>query len=141
MTTMVMTGPCRTTTATAPRVRRRTAPAAVPSAVPAAPAAVPARPAQVRLTRRGRLLVTTLLTVAVLATFLALGGASVATRDAGDPVPVRTVEVQRGQTLWSIAAEVAEPGEIRSMVYTIERLNSLADATLTEGQVLAVPVG
>jgi hypothetical protein len=99
-----------------------------------------ARPA-VRLTRRGRLVVTMLLTVLVLAAFLVAGGASVATREAGDPVPTRTVEVQQGQTLWAIASEIAEPGEIRDMVYTIERLNSLPDATLTEGQVLAVPAG
>ena len=97
--------------------------------------------AEVRLTRRGRLVVTMLLTMLVLAAFLAAGGASVATREAGDPVPVRTIEVQQGQTLWAIASGIAEPGEIREMVFTIERLNSLPDATLTEGQVLAVPAG
>ena len=73
--------------------------------------------------------------------FFASGGASVATRQPGDPAPMRTIEVQRGDSLWAIAAEVAEPGEIREMVYTIEKLNSLPDATLTEGQLLAVPVG
>ena len=94
-----------------------------------------------RLTRRGRLVVTLLLTALVLVAFLASGGASVATRQPGDPAPMRTIEVQRGDSLWAIAAEVAEPGEIRDMVYTIEKLNSLPDATLTEGQLLAVPVG
>ena len=94
-----------------------------------------------RLTRRGRLLVTLVLTALVLVAFMAAGGASVATRDAGDPAPIRTVEVQRGDSLWSIASEIAEPGEIRDMVYAIEKLNSLPDATLTEGQVLAVPAG
>ena len=77
--------------------------------------------------------------VLVLAVFLAMGGSSAATRQAGDPQPTRTVEVRSGQTLWGIASELAEPGQIREMVYTIERLNSLPDATLTEGQVLAVP--
>ena len=94
-----------------------------------------------RLTRRGRLAVTLLLTFLVLGVFLSAGGASVATRDAGDPTPIRTLEVQRGDSLWAIASEIAEPGEIRDMVYTIERLNSLPDATLSEGQVLAVPAG
>ena len=93
----------------------------------------------VRLTRRGRLLVTLVLTMLVLGVFLLAGGSSVATREAGDPQPIRTVEVQSGQTLWAIASEIAEPGEVREMVYTIQRLNSLPDATLTEGQVLAVP--
>ena len=94
---------------------------------------------ELRLTRRGRLVVTLLMSALVLVAFLAAGGSSVATRQAGDPAPIRTVEVQEGQTLWSIASEIAEPGEIRDMVYTIERLNSLPDATLTEGQVIAVP--
>src|SRR3712207_2369999 len=89
----------------------------------------------VRLTRRGRLVVTLFLTVLLLAVFLAAGGASVATRESGDPTPIRTIEVQSGQTLWGIASEIAEPGEIRDMVYTIERLNSLPDAALSEGQI------
>ena len=94
---------------------------------------------EVRLTRRGRLLVTMVLTALVLVAFLAAGGASMATREAGDPAPIRTVEVERGQTLWAIASDIAEPGEVRDMVYTIQRLNSLPDATLTEGQLIAVP--
>ena len=110
-------------------------------AAPAGASPRAGRPATVRLTRRGRLLVTLVMTVLVLAAFLAAGGSSVATRDAGELPPIRTVEVQQGQTLWGIASEIAEPGEIRDMVYTIERLNSLPDATLTEGQVLAVPAG
>ena len=118
MSTMVMTG-----ARPLPRAARRPVPAAV------------------RLTRRGRLVVTLFLTVLVLAAFLAAGGSSVATREAGDPAPIRTIEVQSGQTLWAIASEIAEPGEIRDMVYTIERLNSLPDATLSEGQLLAVPAG
>ena len=101
----------------------------------------PVRQSPVRLTRRGRLLLTVVMTAMVVLGFLALGGASVATRDAGDPQPIRTIEVERGQTLWGIASSIAEPGEVRDMVYTIERLNSLPDATLTEGQVLAVPRG
>lgn len=123
MSTMVITGgPTRTR----PQVRR-------PS-----PTRAEVRP-ELRLTRRGRLVVTLVMTALVLVAFLVAGGSSVATRQAGDPAPIRTVEVQEGQTLWSIASEIAEPGQIRNVVYTIERLNSLPDATLTEGQVIAVP--
>ena len=98
------------------------------------------RPAEpLRLTRRGRLVVTLVLTMLVLGAFLLAGGSSVATREAGDPQPTRTVEVQSGQTLWAIASEIAEPGEVREMVYDIQRLNSLPAAALTEGQWLAAP--
>jgi hypothetical protein len=101
----------------------------------------PAAPtAPVHLTRRGRLVVTLVLTALIVAAFVVFGGASVATRDAGSPVPVRVVEVEQGQTLWQIAAAVAEPGETREMVYRIRELNSLPGYGLVEGQELAVPV-
>jgi hypothetical protein len=130
MSTMVIAGGRRT-------VASRPAPQARAGRV----RPVEADRAPVRLTRRGRLVLTLVLTAVVVLGLLAAGGASVATREAGDPQPIRTVEVERGQTLWGIASEIAEPGQVRDMVYTIERLNSLPDATLTEGQVLAVPRG
>lgn len=98
-------------------------------------------PAAVRLTRRGRLLVTLVLTTLLVVGLWSFAGPSLATRETGRAEPVRTIEVERGQTLWSIAADVAEPGEIREMVYRIEKLNSLPGPTLAEGQLLAVPVG
>ena len=51
------------------------------------------------------------------------------------------VEVAPGDTLYGIAAELAEPGEIRAMVHRIQSLNSLPGASIAEGQKLAVPRG
>lgn len=99
-----------------------------------------ARPA-VRLTRRGRvavLLVFVGLTFAVLTVF---GGQSAATDEAGVPVETRTVMVGEGDTLWGIASEIAEPGEVREVIHHIEELNALSGASLQRGQELAVPVG
>jgi hypothetical protein len=93
----------------------------------------------VRLTRRGRLFVTLFLTTLIVAAFIVLGGASVATREGGTPEPVEVIEVEQGQTLWQIASAVAEPGETREMVYRIRELNSLPGNSLVEGQELAVP--
>jgi hypothetical protein len=138
MSTMVITGsPSRARHQVRPQVRPQVRSQVHPQAAPQRHGAGGA--GEVRLTRRGRLLVTMVLTALVLVAFLAAGGASVATRDAGEPTPIRTIEVERGQTLWAIASEIAEPGQVREMVYTIERLNSLPDATLTEGQMIAVP--
>ena len=95
----------------------------------------------VRLTRRGRLVVTLVLTAMIVAAFVVLGGASVATRDAGDPEQVRVIEVEQGQTLWGIASQVSGDGDVREMVYRIRELNSLPDSSLVEGQELAVPLG
>jgi LysM repeat protein len=116
-----------------PRVR--TARAARP-AVSARPAAAP-----VRLTRRGRLVVTFVFLGLLLAALTVFGATSAATGEAGQPVPTRTVMVDDGDTLWMIASEVAAPGEVREMVHRIQELNALSGAGLTVGQRIAVPVG
>jgi hypothetical protein len=105
---------------------------------PATPA-TPARPS-VRLTRRGRFVVTVLLLGLILSAFVIFGGQSVATGEAGAPVPTRTVMVGEGDTLWAIASEVAEDGDIREVVHEIEQLNSLPGPVLEVGQEIAVPV-
>lgn len=103
-----------------------------------------ARPAQgkgpVRLTRRGRVVLTLLLLGVVMAAFVALGGRSVATGEAGEAPLTRTVVVSEGDTLWAIASEVGGDSDIREVVHQIEELNSLPGPALVEGQELAVPV-
>ena len=99
------------------------------------------RPAPVRLTRRGRVLAVLLLLGILLAVLTVFGSQSAATGEAGVPVQTRTVEVGEGDTLWMIASEAAEPGEVREMVHQIEELNALGGSALTVGQEIAVPVG
>jgi len=117
------------------------------SALAAAPGyrVVPARrtvggTSQVRLTRRGRLVVLAALLGAVFVALTMLGGHSAATGEAGTPAETRTVVVGEGDTLWGIASEVAEPGEVREMIHHIQELNALPSASLMRGQELAVPV-
>ena len=100
--------------------------------------------APVRLTRRGRIVVTGLMLAAALAVLTLFSGHSAASGEAGEAgeaVPTRAVVVEEGDTLWGLAAEVAGPGEIREAVHQIEKLNSLSSPALVEGQRLAVPVG
>ena len=78
---------------------------------------------------------------AALALMTAMGGWAAASHSGGTPEPVRVVVVQPGDTLYGIAADVAEPGEIRTMVHRIQELNSLPGAQISEGQKLAVPRG
>jgi nucleoid-associated protein YgaU len=119
--------------------RRRAARTAPPARPAAAATAAPAAP--VRLTRRGRLVVTLLFVVVLTVLATVFGATSAATGEAGAPVPTRTVVVQEGDTLWAIAGEVAAPGEVREMVHRIQELNALSGSGLTLGQELAVPVG
>jgi LysM repeat protein len=67
--------------------------------------------------------------------------AGIAGLTGGTPEPVRVIEVAPGDTLYDIAADLAQPGEIRAMVHRIQELNSLPGAQITEGQKLAVPRG
>lgn len=116
--------------------RRRPAPA---RPVAAAPVAAPAAP--VRLTRRGRLVLTVLFLVVVSVVLTVFGATSAATGEAGTPVPTRSVVVEPGDTLWGIAAEVAASGEVREMTHRIQELNAMSGSGVAVGQELAVPIG
>jgi LysM repeat protein len=93
-----------------------------------------------RLTRRGRVVVTLFLLGLVLAASALIATQSAATAHAGTPVPTRTVVVDRGDTLWGIASTVPGDRDPRDVVHQIEELNSLPGPALTEGQKLAVPL-
>lgn len=95
---------------------------------------------QVRLTRRGRLVVFLASLAVVLGAALALSGSSTATRESGPEVATRVVHVGPGETLWQIAAQHAEDGEVREMVDELERINALDSSMLYAGQELHVPV-
>jgi LysM repeat protein len=99
------------------------------------------RSASLRLTRRGQVAVVVLMLALVLAVLTVVGPQSAATGAAGTPVPTRTVEVGPGDTLWGIASEVAEPGQVRETVHHIQQLNALSGPELAVGQEIAVPVG
>ena len=105
----------------------------------------------VRLTRRGRLVVTLFFLAVALAALTLFSGYSAATDGAGSGAvsatnaveagaTTRTVEVREGDTLWVIADRIAGPGEIREVVHEIRELNRMPDVALVEGQRIAVPV-
>lgn len=102
------------------------------------PHAAPA--GQVRLTRRGRVVVLALALLVVLGLGLMLAAGSVATDEPGTPEPTRVVMVGTGDTLWDIAAGLADDGDVRGMVDHIERLNALDTGMVVAGQRLRVPV-
>lgn len=113
---------------------RKVAPSASPTS-----SAAPAGP--VRLTRRGRAVLVLAFLGLALALMIPLGGWATASLTAGSPDPVRVVVVQPGDTLYGIAGDLAEPGEVRTMVHRIQQLNSLPGGQIAVGQQLAVPVG
>ena len=99
----------------------------------------PVRTGSVRLTRRGRLVVLALALIAVLAVGLVLASGSVATDEPGTPEPTRVVMVGTGETLWGIASDLADDGDVRAMIDRIEQLNALDSGMVSAGQRLLVP--
>jgi Tfp pilus assembly protein FimV len=94
----------------------------------------------VRLTRRGRLvIVVAALVIAFAVGVFVTAAGSVATQSPGTPEPTRIVQVGSGDTLWEIAADLADDGEVRAMMEQIERLNALETTALQAGQRLVVP--
>ena len=98
------------------------------------------RAPQLRLTRRGRLVVFTGALLLVLALGVLWGGGSVATEQPGSADPTLVVQVEPGDTLYDIAARVTTDADVAAMVEEIEDLNRLDTAVVYAGQKLRVPV-
>jgi LysM repeat protein len=104
-----------------------------------------AQPAPLRLTRRGRLVLRTLVVVLMLLAMTASGLALArGARAADGPAPavvVHTHVVLPGETLWAIAQRVAPRDDPRDTVARIAEFNSLASTAVHAGQHLALPPG
>lgn len=129
----------------APAVRSRPAPGVSrPSAPPARPRrsvpepATPVRPAPIRLTRRGRVVLVLFLAAVLLVTgwFVSRAVASAATTS---PPSAASVEARPGDTLWSIAVRARPDTDPRITVERILEANGLASPVIQPGQRLILP--
>jgi len=108
----------------------------------------PPRPA-VRLTRRGRIVVTILVTAAcLLLTVLAWMAVAARAQAADSGLPpgavyrnLTSVVVRPGQTLWSIASQAEPTADPRAVMQQIIDLNALSGTSVEPGQRLLVPRG
>lgn len=98
---------------------------------------------RLRLTTRGRrvLLAAAALPAAfALAVAIMSGGAALASRDDNAGASAfTTVTVVYGESLWSIAEQIAPQSDPRDVVDDIVRLNALESPILEPGQSLAIP--
>jgi hypothetical protein len=97
---------------------------------------------RLRLTVRGRRVLATLAALpAVIAIGWALlsGGSALASLDSPSTQSFSTLTVAAGDTLWSIAEEVAPQADPRDVVDAFVRLNAIDGATLQAGARLAIP--
>ncbi|HEU0257778.1 MAG TPA: LysM peptidoglycan-binding domain-containing protein [Microbacteriaceae bacterium] len=101
--------------------------------------------ARLRLTRRGRAVLTTLVAapavVLVVAASLLAGAAQAAGRDSAAAAAAysHSVTVQQGDSLWSVAMRVAPDDDPRIVVRDIAQLNDVTGTALTPGERLAIP--
>lgn len=105
---------------------------------PVARSVASARP-QLRLTRRGRVVVFVVGLLVAFAAGIVLASGSLATADEGGEPQVEMVTVAPGDTLWDIASAAAGDGDVRSMMDRIEELNVLDSSMVYAGQDLRVP--
>ena len=110
--------------------------------------------AGVCLTRRGRLARTLLvlsLSIVLGAGFAMKAGAgdagasdsnalSAAKINGSSDATYVVVTVAAGETLWSLASQMADGGDVQSLVAEIASANSLDSADVTAGQKLRIPV-
>lgn len=102
------------------------------------------RGSRLRLTRRGRVVLASLVSVPLIAAALWFGVDSgvVAASDAGAPVAATSfqhVTVAPGQSLWQIAETVAPHADPRDVIDAFVDMNGLQSTVVTPGQTLAVP--
>lgn len=98
---------------------------------------------RLRLTARGRRVLAGLAAapvVATLAVSVLAGGSALASGEEAAAVSFRMVSVMPGDTLWSIAVEVAPHADPRDVIDDIIRLNHLDGATIQAGTDIAIPV-
>jgi hypothetical protein len=98
---------------------------------------------RLRITARGRRVVAFLvaLPVATAIGIAALsGGSALASSEAGAPAgSFAEITVMDGETLWSIAEDLAPGVDPRDVVAEITRLNALPGGSVAAGQRIAIP--
>ena len=124
-------------------IELRQASAFAPSVLSAPSGVRPRTATRLRLTVRGRRViaaVAALPAVIALAFAIVSGGGALASSDGNAPAGTfEQVTVLPGDTLWSLAEEVAPGVDPREVVDDIMRLNALPSGALEVGQTLYLP--
>jgi hypothetical protein len=106
-----------------------------------AAAGSPGATMRLRLTRRGRVVLTSLAAIPLVvgALFFALNGGGAAAIGDQAHVHFQYVTVEPGQSLWSIAETVAPNADPRDVIADVVSLNQLESAVVSPGQRIAIP--
>jgi len=96
---------------------------------------------RLRLTRRGRVVLTALaaLPLLVVVALVALNGGQASAGNASGHVDFQTVTIQPGETLWQLAEQTAPNADPRDFVQDVVSLNALDGSGLQAGEQIAIP--
>jgi hypothetical protein len=100
----------------------------------------PVTGSQVRLTRRGRVVLLALLVGLLLAAFtVGRGDTSRAATEGSAPAGYTATTVHEGETLWAVAQRVHPGHDPRALVQRLREINHLQTASVQVGQQLLLP--
>lgn len=98
---------------------------------------------RLHLTRRGRVVFTTLAALPLIAgalVFALNGGMAAANNGASVETPFEYVTIEAGQSLWQLAESVDPTADPRELIAEIVNLNQLPSEDVQPGQRLALPL-
>lgn len=104
-----------------------------------APYSAPISRSHLRMTKRGRAVLLTLIATPVVLAALAFGinaGGATATSSS---TPLAKVTVVGGETLWSVAKQIAPTADPRDVVADLVSVNRLGSADIYPGEQLSIP--
>jgi hypothetical protein len=97
---------------------------------------------RLRLTKRGRVVLTTLVALPLIVAALAFGlnGGMATATSTSSSTTFHYVTVEAGQSLWQLALEIAPTADPREVISDVVQLNQLSSPEVQVGQRLAIPV-
>jgi hypothetical protein len=110
--------------------------------VPQRPAAPSAQPTgRIRLTRRGRVVFTTLAAAPLIAVaaWLGVNALPAEATSTSSSVVFEYATIGAGQSLWQLASTIAPEADPRDVIADLMRLNQLDSSTVSPGQRIAIP--
>ena len=94
---------------------------------------------RIRLTRKGRLAITSLAGLVLLAGLFTLATSGAEASNTSSSASVIEVVVSPGDTLWSIAKAVKPNQDPRETIYDIKAMNLISGSQVFPGQIIKVP--
>jgi LysM domain len=101
----------------------------------------PQQAGKLRLTRRGRVVFTSLAAapLVAIAAWLGVNALPAVATSSSSTVVFEYETIEPGQSLWQVAATMAPESDPRDVIADIMRLNQLETSTVSPGQRIAIP--